>query len=138
MPIQAAPLVAQKMALDDRTVDPSGDTWVYVRPATGREHLSRAEMLKEISYEPNGAVVVRANPILLQFEEIWLTAGNEDGKVGNIVVHRGDDKRIFFEKSIKDYTRSEFMEELADLPPIVLANWVVVVRRLNAAWRNPF
>ena len=138
MPIQAAPLVAQKMTLDDRTVDPSGDTWVYVRPATGREHLSRGELLKETSYELNGAIVVRANPILLQFEEIWLTAGNEDGKVGNIVVQRGDEKRVFFEKSINDYTRSEFMEELTALPPMVLANWVVVVRRVNIAWQSPF
>lgn len=138
MPIQAAPLVAQKMLLDDRTVDPSGDTWVYVRPATSREHLARAEMLKETSYEPDGTIVVRGNPVLLQFEEIWLTAGNEDGKVGNIVVHRGDEKRVFFEKPFDDYTRAEFMEELSDLPPMVVVNWVVVVRRLNKAWQSPF
>jgi len=138
MPIQAAPLVAQKMALDDRTVDPSGDTWVYVRPATGREHLARAELLREISYELNGAIVVRVNPVLLQYEEIWLTSGNADGKVGNIVVLRDKEEKIFFTKSLNDYTRTEFMEELSELPPTVVANWVAVVRRVNAAWRSPF
>lgn len=136
MPVKAGALVAQKMEL--KNLDPSGDTWVWVRPATGRACLQRGELLTNKIVTPDG-LQPQCNPVMLQNEEIWLTAGNEDGEIGHIVVeYEGEDEpRIFFQKKKDDYTKSEFLKELMELPPIVAATWVSLVRQANQAWIFP-
>jgi hypothetical protein len=77
--------------------------------------------------------------VVLQNEEIWLTAGNEDGEIGHIVVEYEDtgESRTFFQKKKGDYSKAEFMEELMELPPIIAAAWVNAVREVNEAWFFP-
>jgi hypothetical protein len=134
MPIQAASLLAQKRVLTD--VDPSGETWVYVRPATGREHLRRGDLLRT-SYSAAG-VVSDTNPVLLAQMEIYLTCGGEDGTIGSIVVIYGEkDQREFFSKKKDEYTQRQFFAELSDLPISVFRDWHRQVITVNEEWTFP-
>lgn len=136
MPIKCAPLVPQRMELTN--LDESGDTFVWVRPATGRDKLARGELLKDRVYSQNG-LHSSVNPVALQNLEIWLTAGNDDGEVGNIVVEYSDgSSRTFFSKKKGDYTRATFINELNELPDKVIAAWHAKVVEVNPGWFYPF
>lgn len=124
------------MELSD--LDPSGDTWVWVRPASGREKLQRGELLKDRTLTERG-LHSSVNPVALQNLEIYLVSGNEDGEIGHIVVEYDDgETRTYFAKKRSDYTRAEFIKELNELPDIVIAAWHAQVIRVNAAWFYPF
>jgi len=137
MPIKAVSLVAQRRELLD--VDPSGDTWVYVRPVTGKEHLRRGELIRTRYFD--AGLATDTNPVLLNQMEIYLSSGDEDGTIGNIVVIYGEDddakKRVFFEKKKTDYTQRTFLEELADLPITVFRSWHRQVIDVNQEWFYP-
>jgi hypothetical protein len=136
MPIQAAPLVPQRMELT--SLDESGDTFVWVRPATGREKLQRGELLKDRVFTQSG-LHSSVNPVALQNLEIWLTAGNGDGDIGTIVVeYDGGETRTFFDKKKVEYTRADFIKELNELPDIVIATWHAKVIEVNPGWMYPF
>jgi hypothetical protein len=124
------------MELSD--LDESGDTFVWVRPATGREKLQRGELLKDRTLTDRG-LHSSVNPVALQNLEIWLTAGNEDGDIGNIVVeYDGGDTRRFFPQKKDEYTRVTFFKELNELPDIVIAAWHAQVIKVNPGWFYPF
>lgn len=136
-PIKAGAIVAQKMEMSN--LDPSGDTWVWVRPATGRDCLQRGQLLRNVSVDASGLLHNTVNPILLQNKEIWLTAGNEDGEIGRIVVERPDGStHTFFKKKKSEYTEQEFVSELMELPPVVARTWNTLVRQVNEDWFYPF
>ena len=139
MPIKAAPVIAQKHEL--ASVDSSGETWVYVRPASGRSRLMRAEFVKDRHYTDIG-IMTQVNLVELQNLEIWLTCGNEEGEIGHIVVELPDGKeRIFFEKRRDAYTEQEFTEELDLLyrmVPAAVAAWHAGVKKYNPGWVHPF
>lgn len=133
MAIKAGPLVPQRVELLES--DPSGDTWVYITPATNRSNLERGEMLRDIEVTTQG-VRVNVNPYLLQNWQIWASAGAED--IGRVIVIRGDDEEDIFEgKGRDDLTRAQFMELLQKIPPTVIAEWNTKVLEVNADWRYP-
>jgi len=145
MAFKASPVVPQKRPLG---VDPE-DSWVYVRPATQRMNLMRAELLRGQEFDTRG-VYLRAtvNPVVLQNKELWLSspASDPDWKeaIAHVAVDYYDDgektkTKVFFEKAPEGgWTEAKFYQELEKLPPMIVSSWVVEVHGVNQGWVLPF
>ena len=135
MPLKASPVTPVKKELS--AADPSGDTWVLVKPVSTREDLARGELLKtqEVSWDDEGRIATRVvvNQIELQLRELWLTFGG-----GHIVLeHEGGKKEELFKKG-EETTWSEFFEDVMKIPKTARNEWVRLVREVNPAWLYPF
>ena len=68
MPIKASSITPVKKEL--LRSDPSGDTWVLIKPVTNREDLLRGELLRtqEVSWDDEGRLATRVvvNQYILQ------------------------------------------------------------------------
>jgi hypothetical protein len=144
MAIEAAPIVPQKQLLD---IDPDGESWVLVVPATPVMNLQRGELLKMQEFDSSGYFTrVIVNPVLLQNKEVWLSFPGRDPKFVDEPAHivivdetAKDGKRVLFSKPPKDgWSESAFYEILEDLDPAIIASWVAAVRRVNRGWVFPF
>ena len=135
MPIKASSVTPVKKEL--KRSDPSGDTWVLVRPATTREDLLRGELLKtqEVSWDDEGRIATRVvvNQYQLQLEEMWLTFAG-----GHVVLENEDGELKELFKKGEETTRSEFFADVARVPPPARNEWVSLVREVNPAWLYPF
>lgn len=139
MPIKAASVTPEKVELSG--CDPSGDTWVMIKPITTREDLLRGELLKITEINWTGGIPVQhilVNQYALMLEELYLTFGG-----GNIVMEYpaedGEPERrvILFEEGT-DIPRRRFMEDVQKLPPEARDEWVQKMRGINQAWLFPF
>lgn len=121
--------------------DPTGETWVLVRPPGWAEDKQRGRMLtdREYTFDKNGFPVTKVdvNTRDLWEVEIWITYQNTnleaelvdaDGKVV--------DKISFKERDKIEY--DEFMENLSKLPPETVAEWRAAVVDVVPDWRYPF
>ena len=146
MAFKASPVVPVRKALD---VDPE-DSWVYVRPATQRMNLMRAEMLRGQEFDTRG-IYLRStvNPVALQNKELWLSspASDPDWKeeIAHISVDYYDDEdektetKVFFEKTPEGgWTENKFYQELEKLPVMAVSSWVGAVHQVNQGWVLPF
>lgn len=135
MPIKASPVTPVKKEL--KRSDPSGDTWVLVKPASTREDLLRGELLKtqEVSWDDEGRIATRVvvNQYQLQLEEVWLTFGG-----GHVVLEKeeGEDETLF--PNGEKTTRPDFFADIMKIPPSARNEWVGLVREVNPAWLYPF
>ena len=141
MAVKAGPTQPVKKLLDSS--DPSGDTWVMIKPATYRDDILRGELLKDSRLVASGVQGVGmqsfVNQYALRAEEIWLTFEG-----AHLVLEGEDEKgKISAEEPFKDKTRAnwsrgEFMDALDLLPPFVVIEWSRKVIEVNADWALPF
>lgn len=139
MPIDAAPIVPQEVVL--RESDPSGESKVWIRPATNREDLERGQLTKDRTYgwDAELGMITRVNYNLaeLQAKEMWITydhaeitllVKDEDGKVKEVTPFRPK----------SDMTYDQFIEALAMMPKSAIREWYRGMVRLNPDWTGPF
>lgn len=147
MAIKAAPTTSKKVELID--VDPDGETWVYINPRTLRMDRMRGRILNQQEFSADGRYMkVDVNPVELSLWELWITCGNENGDIGQVVVEREiqmDDgemttKREVYLSSLKkdDITYSQFVEELDKCPPVVRTAWMNALHEEIPEWIFPF
>ena len=135
MAIKASPLTATRYNFSD-DVDPDQESWVEIKPVTGRMEEIRADLLRtqEVRFDDQGYPIRRVivNPYQLELEEMRLTFGG-----ANIVVEGEDGKP---EKLFPDETmsRQQFYEDMSKLPLAARKEWVAAVRRNNPVWLYPF
>lgn len=123
------------------SVDPSGETFVVVKPPSWVEERQRAEMLKERTdyFDERGMpkTDINVNTRELTELEIWLTYvetnlevefKDKDGKV---------EKVITFEPK-EDIEPREFFRKLAELPGSIVYSWREAVVDVVPDWRYPF
>jgi len=138
--IKAASVIPVKKVLDG--VDPSGETWVQIKPATYRDEMVRGEMLKDRQYaidDEYGVVTkVGVNLYQLHAEEIWICYHSAQIKIESTDEKTG--KAIVQEpfKPKEKMGRGEFMAELARLPRAVVSEWHRRVTEVNSDWQYPF
>jgi len=146
MAFKASPVVPVRKPLD---VDPE-DSWVYVRPATQRMNLMRAELLRGQEFDSRG-IYLRAtvNPVVLQNKELWLSSPASDPEwkegIAHISVASYDDEgevtetKVFFEDTPEGgWTEAKFYQELEKLPVGAVSSWVSAVHQVNNGWVLPF
>jgi hypothetical protein len=121
-------------------IDPTGETWVIVRPPGWEEDKRRGELLRNrrYSYDERGFLVteVDCNIRELWEAEIWLTYENTNLDVD---IEQGGEvlKTITFDP--RDETKfDEFMDKLGELPPFIIRAWRGAVVDIVRDWRNPF
>lgn len=142
MAIKAASVEPQMVKLED--LDPSGETWVWVKPRTARMDLQRAQLLKTQEWTPDGQFIrVVVNPIELQHWQIWLSCGGPNGEIGNIVVESGEGDELvttrLFAKKRDEYSGfGEFQRELFEAPVQLVSYWTGAIYGVNGSWVFPF
>ena len=143
MPITATPVTPQVKKLTD--LDPSGDTWVWVKPNTARMDLLRAQLLQTQEWTSDGRFIrVVVNPVELQHWQIWLAAGGPNGDIGHIILEEKDEKGVVTEtqlmpKKKDDYSGfTEFQQDLFKCPPALISHWTAAIYDVNRSWLYPF
>jgi len=132
MAIKASPVTPTRYKLE---CDPDGESWIDIKPVTGRMEEIRANLLttQEIRFDDQGYPVRRVvvNPIQLALEEMRLTLGG-----ANIVIENedGEEERLFSE----GVSREQFYADIDKLPIAARQEWTAAVRRLNPVWLYPF
>lgn len=111
-------------------VDPSGDSWVLIKPITYRDDMQRGELLKEREMGAGGAGK-GINMYLLRAEEIWITYAN-----AHIVLEDEDGKEA--QPFTEEMTKKEFMTVLEGLLPAVVFEWHGKLVEVNPDWAFPF
>lgn len=111
-------------------VDPSGETYVMIKPITYRDDMMRGELLKErevsSAYGSKGL-----NIYILRAEELWLTYAS-----AHIVLEDEDGKQT--EPFSEEMTRTAFMEALSALQPAIVLEWHQMLVEVNPDWAFPF
>ena len=140
MPLEVSAMVPEMRRLLNN--DPSGDTWVKIKPPGFEEEKQRGQLLKKrsYSYDDDGYLNtdVDCNVRQLWATELWLTF-----EEANIHVKFVDDegetvKEVKMVGTKDDYTYSEFMEKLNALPTNIIYEWRSAVVDVIPDWRNPF
>lgn len=134
MPLKASLVTPVKRELS--VADPSGDTWVLIKPASTREDLARGELLKtqEVSWDDEGRIATRVvvNQYELQLREMWLTFGG-----GHIVLESEDGKKEELFKKGEEITWQDFFSDAMKIPTQARNEWARLVREVNRAWLFP-
>ena len=135
--IKVSAMVPERREL--RTADPTGETWVKIKPPGYEEEIERGRLTSKRSYHytDSGYPVtnVDVNTRLLWAEEIWLTYVETNLEVE---MGQGEDvETITFEPRAKS-ARGEFMEALAKLPPAIVYEWHAMVVDVVPEWTSPF
>jgi len=117
-------------------VDPSGETWVKIKPPDMEAESLRQNLLtrKRFHFDDQGqieSVEVAVNNGELYAAEIWLTYEDTNGEydIGGEVVK--------FEPRSKE-TRAAFLTKLVKLPPAIVWEWHSKVVDVVRDWQNPF
>lgn len=127
MTIKAADTVPVKKEL--RECDPSGDTWVMIRPITFRDDLLRGDFLG-------------GNKALLKAQELWITYPTKEELDGRPPCHiviedkAGNESEPFGDK--EEMGRQKFIEALEKLDPEIVFEWYKKMLELNPGWTYPF
>jgi len=133
MAIKASPVTPQRYTFE---CDPDGQSWVDIKPVTGRMEEIRANLLttQEIRFDDQGYPVRRVvvNPIQLSLEEMRLTLAGAHIVVEN---EQGEEESLFADESV---TREQFYNDIDKLPIAARREWVAAVRRFNTVWMYPF
>ena len=117
--------------------DPSGETYVVIRPPDFAVESERDQILKKRSMDAEGRVNVEVNLSALWAVEIWLTYVETNLHVqftdeqGEVV------KEIKFEPRDK-MTRDEFIRRLGELPPGIVYEWHMRLIEVVRDWAVPF
>jgi hypothetical protein len=142
MPIKAAAVVPQQKKLMD--LDPTGESWVWVKPTTARMDYLRANLLQTQEWTSDGRFIrVVVNPVELQHYQIWLSSGGPDGSIGSLILADVDEEgkerlTTLFPKKRDDYTLGDFMDELYKCPPQLISHWTAAIYEVNRSWMYPF
>lgn len=125
-----------------RSADPTGETWVKIKPPGMEEEIQRSRMTSKRTYKYDDEgfmeVSIDSNTRLLWAEEIWLTY--VDTNLDVVMEGAGDDGEdleITFDPRKKtDY--STFMQHLLRLPRQIFYEWHHMVTDVVPEWRRPF
>jgi hypothetical protein len=136
--IQASTPVAQTRYLS--ISDPSGETYVVIRPPDYQAETERGQMLSKRTLVPDGTMLrtqVDTNLNELWALELWLTYVET-----NLVVEFKDEKGEVV-KTIKfeprdQMSRGEFLNRLGQLPPGIVYEWHSCVVDIVRDWAVPF
>jgi hypothetical protein len=143
MPIKAVDITPVKKEL--LSSDPSGDTWVMVRPITWRDDLVRGEQLKNKQTRLEAMAVTKAtvvNSYSLRAHELWITYPSKDELSGakpcHIVVEHpdGSTSEPFGDK--EEMGMQGFMQALEQMPPNLVLEWHNKMIEVNPGWAYPF
>jgi len=120
-----------------KTTDPSGETYVVIRPPDFGMESERDEILKQRSMDRAGRVNVEVNLSTLWAIEIWLTYVET-----NLHVQYTDEqgevvKEIKFEPK-DQMTRDQFLRRLGELPPGMVYEWHMRLVEVVPDWAVPF
>jgi hypothetical protein len=131
MAIKVSGMAPTKKHLDG--VDPSGDSWVLIKPITYRDDMRRGELLKERETATTraGSVTKGINMYLLRAEELWLTYGG-----AHIVLEDKDGEET--QPFSDEMTKTEFMAALESLEPPIVLEWHMKLVEVNPDWAFPF
>lgn len=111
-------------------VDPSGDSWVLIKPITYRDDMLRGELLKEREMTTTG-LGKGLNMYQLRAEELWLTYAG-----ANIVLEDEDGKEA--QPFTDEMTKAEFMAVVGPLVPAIVLEWHQKLVEVNPDWAFPF
>ena len=120
--------------------DPTGETYVVIRPPDYAAERARSELLKHRSFIPEGnnlRTQVEVNLNDLWALEIWLTYQETNLHV----IFRDEDGEITREIEFEprgQITREEFMQRLGELPPGIVYEWRAAVVDVVRDWAVPF
>jgi hypothetical protein len=123
MTIKAADIVPVKKVLEKS--DPSGDTWVMIRPITFRDDILRGDFLE-------------GNKSLLRAMELWITYPSKEELGGTPPCHiavEGEDGKAsepFTDK--ESMGRMKFIEAIGELNPEVVLEWYQKMLEVNQDW----
>ena len=135
MAIKASTLTPVRYHFSEE-IDPDQETWVDIKPVTGRMEEIRASLLttQEIRFDDQGYPIRRVivNPYELALMEMRLTYGG-----ASIIVEEeaGESETLFQEENM---ARQQFYEDMDKLPLIARQEWIAAVRRMNPVWLYPF
>jgi len=144
MAITAAPVVPQMQKLTK--LDPTNETWVWVKPTTARMDLMRAQLLQTQEWTSDGRFIrVVVNPVELQHWQIYLSAGGEDGGIGCLILEepaeegKKPERTTLMPKKRDKYANfNEFQEDLLKCPPELITHWSNAIYEVNRSWLYPF
>lgn len=125
MPIKISAMTPQKKILSE--ADPSGDTYVMIKPVSYRDDMARGEFLKEREIATGKGI----NMYTLRAEELWLTYAGV-----HIVLESEDDKQA--QPFSEGMTKASFMEALSALHTDVVLEWHSKMVEVNPDWAFPF
>lgn len=125
-----------------RSADPSGETWVKIKPPGMEEEIQRGRLTSKRTYRYDDEgfmeVAIDTNTRLLWAEEMWLTY--KDTNLHVVLEGAGDDDEdveiTFKPRSKTDY--QEFMKALLQLPRQIFYEWHHLVTDVVPEWRRPF
>lgn len=132
--IKVSTLVPQTREL--READPTGKTWVKIKPPGFEQEMERARLTTSRSYRL-GEVQVNHNSRLLMADEIWLTYAGTNLEVEIVLDEEGNSEIVKF-KPPGETNRGEFMDSLLKLPPKVVNEWHAMVMDVVPEWNVPF
>lgn len=144
MAITAAPVVPQMQKLLD--LDPTGETWIWVKPTTARMDLLRAQLLQTQEWTSDGRFIrVVVNPVELQHWQIYLSAGGEKGEIGCLILEEPAKEgekpvrtNLMAKKRDKYANFKEFQDDLMKCPAALVAHWTAAIYEVNRSWLYPF
>jgi len=131
MAIKISAMTPVKKELD--RADPSGETYVMIKPITYRDDMMRGELLKEREVSSEGRASKGLNMYLLRAEEMWLTYAD-----GHITLEDEDGKQSQPFSPREEMTRAGFMEALSALPSNIALEWHQKMVEVNPDWAFPF
>lgn len=136
--IQVSASVPEKRELE--SIDPTGETWVIVKPPTWQEEKRRGRMLSKRKdyFDENGlpATEIDVNTRELTEAELWLTYVDTNLEVD---LMDGDEvvETITFEPKEKTSV-NDFLTKLNKLPGSIVYAWREAVVSVVPDWRYPF
>jgi len=131
MVIKISPITPVKKELDQ--ADPSGETYVMIKPITYRDDMARGELLKERETSNTGRASKGINMYFLRAEELWLTYAD-----AHIVLEDEDGKQSEPFGPREEMTRDDFMKALIALQPAIVFEWHQKIVEVNPDWAFPF